>query len=80
MLVVVRVDRVRDKHLDRPCRIAVQAVHQDGVERRSLVEDVGLADRAVYIDLCGALVAVCAARLRLACRAGRESGWSAGRA
>ena len=43
VLVVVRVDGIRDEHLDRADGIAVQPVHQNRIERRSLIEHIGLA-------------------------------------
>ena len=68
MLVVVRVDRIRDKHLDRADGIAVQPVHQHRIQRRALVDNIRLAGRRIDIDLGRTLGSLGCLRLRLLTR------------
>ena len=51
MLVVVRVDGIRDEHLDRPNRIAVQPVHQNGVHRQPFIDHIRLSDGGIDVYL-----------------------------
>jgi hypothetical protein len=51
MLVVVRVDGIRDKHLDRANGIAVQTIHQNRIQRHAFIDDVRLARCGVDVDL-----------------------------
>ena len=43
VLMIMRVHRIRNKHLDWPHRIAVKSVHQNGIHGCPFIDDVGLA-------------------------------------
>ena len=74
VLVVVRVKRVRDKHLHGSGRVTVQTIHQDGVEGRSLEDDIGLAHGGIDVYLRATLRRRSLSRCRrfLTCGASRR--------
>ena len=43
MLVVVRINGIGNKHLDRACGIAVESIHQNCIHRQSLINHIWLA-------------------------------------
>jgi hypothetical protein len=43
VLVVVRIQRIRDENFDWSCGVTVQAIHQYRVENRTLIDEVWLA-------------------------------------
>ena len=56
VLMVVGIHGIRHKDLDRAYGIAVKTVHQNGVERQTLIDYIGLAHCLVDIDLCRTFV------------------------
>ena len=54
--MVMGIHGIRHKNLNRPHRVTVQAVHQHRIQRQSFVDDIGLADGIVDIDLGRAFV------------------------
>ena len=55
MLAIVRIDGIRYQDLDRTGGIAVETIHENRVERHTLIDHVGLACSGVDIDLRPAL-------------------------
>src|SRR5580700_4014671 len=50
VLMIVRIQRVGDKGFNRTCSISIQPIHKNGVENRSLVDEVGLT--CGQIEIC----------------------------
>src|ERR1700761_7282062 len=55
MLMIVRIDRIRDKHLDRTNGVTVEAVHQNGINGGPFIDHIGLAGGRVNVDLWSSL-------------------------
>jgi hypothetical protein len=51
VLMVVRVNRIRDQNFDWADGIAVKPVHQHSVQSHSLIDHVRLANSGINIDL-----------------------------
>ncbi len=56
VLVVVRINGIRNENLDRAGGIAVQAIHQNRVQNRTLIDHIRLPDSRIDVGLQRALV------------------------
>src|ERR1035438_3224681 len=58
VLAVVRIQGFGNEHFDRSGRVAVQAIHQDRVENRTLIDEIRLSSGLIDVCLHGALVSI----------------------
>ncbi len=57
VLMIMRIQGIRDKDFDWPYGVSVQAIHQNGVENRAFVDEIRLTDGRINVRFQRPLIA-----------------------